>query len=46
MSEPRSSSGVFLLRGDESLVYSFDTFLYRQSWQSAIQNGGESLDYL
>ena len=46
MLEPKSSSGVFLLRGDESLVYSFDTFLYRQPGQSVIQNGGESLDYL
>ena len=46
MSELRLSSGVFLLRGDESLVYSFDYFLYRQPWQSVIQNGGESLDYL
>ena len=46
MSEPRSSSGVFLLRGDESLVYSCDYYLYRQPGQSVIQNGGESLDYL
>ena len=42
----KSSSGVFLLRGDELLVYSYDYFQYRQSRQSVIQNGGESLDYL
>ena len=46
MIELKSSSGVFLFWGDELLVYSYDYFKYRQSRQSVIQNGGESLDYL
>lgn len=46
MFELKSSSGVFLFWGDELLVYSYDYYLYRQSRQSVIQNGGESLDYL
>lgn len=46
MIELKSSSGVFLFWGDELLVYSYDYFKYRQTKQSVIQSGGESLDYL